>query len=122
MGEGFDSGFQERVYGYDTPAVFDRLFEGGQHPRMIGARVLADHHHAIGVLEVIKRHGALADADRHLQRGTAGLVAHVGAIGQVVGAVLADEELVEKRGLVAGSTGRVENRVVGSGGVELLCD
>ena len=41
------------------------------------------------------------------------LVAHVRAVGQVVRAELADEELVEERGLVAGPARGVEDRLVG---------
>ena len=41
------------------------------------------------------------------------LVAHVRAVGQVVGAELPGEELVEKCGLVAGPARRVERRAVG---------
>src|SRR5207248_3131934 len=42
------------------------------------------------------------------------LVAHVRAVGQVVGAELADEELVEEGGLVAGPAAGVEDRLVGT--------
>ena len=68
-------------------------------------------------------HAALADADRLRQRGAARLVAHVGAVGQVVGAVRADEQLVEERGLVGGPARGVEDRLVGAGErVELVAD
>ena len=52
-----------------------------------------------------------ADAD-HSLRPRRGLVAHVGAIRQVVGAELPHEELIEKRCLVAGAPRRIKNRFV----------
>ena len=48
------------------------------------------------------------------QRGARGFVAHVAAVGQVVGAEAADHQLVEERRLVAGASGRVEDRFVGA--------
>ena len=48
-------------------------------------------------------------------------MAHVGTVGQVVGAELAHEKLVEEGGFVARPTGRVEDGFVWSGaGVEVL--
>ena len=55
---------------------------------------------------------ALADADRLAQRDAARLVAHVRAVGQVVRAERAHEELVEERRLVARAARRVERRLV----------
>src|SRR3546814_3719587 len=72
---------------------------------MVGARVLAEDEDRVGQLEVVQRYRALADADlrRHPRAGW--LVAHVRAVGEVVGAELAHEQLVEERGLVAGAPG-----------------
>src|SRR3546814_5840795 len=82
---------------------------------MVGARVLAEDEDRVGQLEVVQRYRALADADlrRHPRAGW--LVAHVRAVGEVVGAELAHEQLVEERGLVAGAPGGVEDRLVGRG-------
>ena len=50
-------------------------------------------------------------------------MAHIRAVGQVVGAVLADEQLIQKGGFVAGAAGGVEDALVGGlGGIELLGD
>ena len=81
---------------------------------MIGAGVLADDEDRIGLFEILQDNGALADADRFFQRDAAGLVAHVRAVGEVVGAVEADEQLVEVGRLVGGAAGGVELGAVGA--------
>ena len=63
-------------------------------------------------IKIFERHCSLADADRFAQRRAAGFVAHVGTVRQVVGAELAHEELIEKRGFIAGAAGGVEDRLV----------
>src|SRR3546814_8459716 len=70
---------------------------------MVGARVLAEDEDRVGQLEVVQRHRALADADlrRHPRAGW--LMAHVRAVGEVVGDELAHEQLVKERGLLAGA-------------------
>ena len=40
------------------------LLQRGQHARVVRARVLADDEDGVGVLEVVERDRALADADR----------------------------------------------------------
>ena len=89
-----------------------RLLQLGQHARVAGAGVLADDEDAVGVREVLDLHGRLADADRLGQPEAARLVAHVRAVGQVVGAELAREQAVQERRLVAGAARRVERRLV----------
>ena len=49
---------------------------------------------------------------RFRQADAGRLVAHVGAVGEIVGAELAHEELIEERGLVRGAAGGVELRHV----------
>ena len=44
-------------------------------------------------------------------------MAHVGAIGQIVGAVGAHKRLIEKRRFVARSARRVKNRTIGGIGL-----
>ncbi len=41
-----------------------RLLEGGQHPRVVGARVLPHDHDQLGAVEVVEADAALADPDR----------------------------------------------------------
>ena len=58
---------------------------------------------------------ALADADHLGEAGAARLVAHVRAVGEVVGAEAPHEELPEEGGLVAGAARGVEDRAVRRG-------
>ena len=80
-----------------------------QHARVVGAGVLAGDQDAVGVREVVDGHRALADADGLGQGRARGFVAHVGAVGQVVGAEAAHQQLIEERGLVAGAARGVEH-------------
>ena len=84
---------------------------------MVGARVLPGDDDEIGAFDVLDGDRALADADRLHQGGAGGLVAHVGTVGQVVGAEAAHHQLVEERRLVAGAPGGVEHRRVRVGQV-----
>ena len=79
---------------------------------MIGTGVLAHHQHQLRFVDVLQGNRALADADGLAQPGTAALVAHVAAIGQVVGAVVAHEELIEIGRLIARPTAGVEDGLV----------
>ena len=93
-----------------------RVFEGGEHARMVRARVLAhDDDQIWPALEVVVRDGRLADSDGLAERRSGGFVAHVRAVGQVVRAECAHEQLVDERGLVRRAPARVEGRLVGSG-------
>ena len=67
------------------------------------------------MLEVVERDRALADADRLREPDAARLVAHVRAVGEVVGAEAPHEELVEEGRLVAGAARGVEDRLVRRG-------
>ncbi|MCY1211970.1 hypothetical protein D9M72_236940 [compost metagenome] len=64
------------------------------------------------MLEVIQHHGGLAHADGRRQAPAGGLVAHVRAVGEVVGAIGTHEQLVEECGLVAGAPRRIEYGLV----------
>lgn len=81
---------------------------------MVGARVLPDHEDRIGLFEILQQHGAFADADRLAHGDAARLVAHVGAVGKIVGAVDTHEQLVEEGGFVARPARRIEFRPVGA--------
>ena len=72
-----------------------------------------DDQQQVGLVDVVERHRALAHADGLAERRAARLVAHVRAVGQVVGAELAHEQLVDEGGLVAGAARGVEDRLVG---------
>jgi hypothetical protein len=68
---------------------------------------------ASAMREVVEADRALAHADRRRETDAARLVTHVRAVGQVVGAEAAREQLVQERRLVAGAARRVEERLVG---------
>ena len=82
---------------------------------MVGAGVLAGDDDELGLVDVVEGHRALADADGLGERDRRRLVAHVGAVRQVVRAEGAGEELVGERRLVGGAPARVEDRLVGGG-------
>ena len=67
---------------------------------MICAGVVADAEDGIRVVEVFQRDRALANSNRVRQADTRRLMAHIGAIGKIVGAEFPGKELVEKRGFV----------------------
>ncbi len=81
---------------------------------MVRPRVLPDDEYQVGLFEVVEGDAALADADRLGERCPGGLVAHVRAVRQVVGAERADEQLVDERRLVAGASRGVEDGLVGA--------
>ena len=89
------------------------LLQRGQHPRVVGAGVLADD-------EQMRRPASMSSSDTvplptpmvSRQGDAARLVAHVRAVRQVVGAEQPDEQLVEERRLVARAAGRVEHGLV----------
>ena len=111
-------GLRQRVDRQDLGAVLLRDLERRQHPRVVGAGVLAADHDEVGGVHVVQGHRPLPDADRLGQRHGRRLVAHVGAVGQVVGAEGAGQQLIGERRLVGGLARRVEDRLVR--GVETL--
>ena len=95
-----EAGFWQRVDRDDRRAALLRLLERGEHARVVRPRVLPGDDQQISVVDVGDRHGALADAERLSESGSARLVAHVRAVGQVVRAVATHEQLIEERRLV----------------------
>src|SRR3546814_3291875 len=79
-----------------------------KHPWMVGARVLAPDENRVGVLEIVESHCAFAHADTLGQRHAAGFMAHVRAVGEVVGAIGAHKQLIEIGCFVAGPARGVE--------------
>ncbi len=69
---------------------------------------MAEDEDAIGLIEILEQNGALADPERQWQADTRGFMTHVGAVGEVVGAELAHEELIEEGRFVGGAARRVE--------------
>ena len=113
----------QRVEHDDRHAAARRPVQLGQHPRAVGARVLADDEDRLGMREVVEQHGSLADADAFGKADAGRLVAHVRTIGKVVRAKAAREQLVHERRLVRGASRGVEFGLVRViEGVELAAD
>jgi hypothetical protein len=68
--------------------------ERSKHARMIRAWVLTDDKDGVGFIKVFERDSSLAHTDCFHQRRTTRLVTHVRTIGQIIGAKLADEQLI----------------------------
>lgn len=111
-GEAFQRHLFQVVEADDLAAAARRLAQGIHHAWVVGTRILAIDKHRIGLVEVIQHHSPLADADRLDQRYPARLMAHVGAVGEVVGAKQAAKQLIEVGGLVAGTPRGVELHLV----------
>ncbi|MCY1217686.1 hypothetical protein D9M72_296070 [compost metagenome] len=98
----------ERVVADHLGTAFHCFAQRFEHARVIGAGVLAEDEDGVGMLEIVEGHAALAHADALAEGDAAGFVAHVRAVGEIVGAEGADEQLVQVRRLVAGAAGGVE--------------
>jgi hypothetical protein len=96
----------------DLAAALLRLLKRREHARVVRPRILADDEDGLGESEVFERDGALTDADGLGQAAARRLVAHVRAVGQVVGAELTHEELIQEGRLVRRAPRRVEGRLV----------
>ncbi len=75
---------------------------------MIGAGILTDHENRISLLEILKQNRAFANANRLLQSNTTGLVAHIGTVREIVGAIGAHKKLIQKCRLIGGATRCIE--------------
>src|SRR4051794_32181889 len=83
-----------------------------EHPRMIGAGVLANDEDGLRLVEIFQGYGSLPNSNRLGKGNPARLVAHVRAVRQVVCAELSNEKLVEESCLVAGTARRVKEGLV----------
>jgi hypothetical protein len=123
MLEAFQAALLERVDAYHLSTTLDRFTQWFKHARVVGAGVLAEHENRVRVLEVFKRHGAFADTNALRQGNAAGLVTHVRAVREIIGAVGAHEQLIHERSFVAGTTRGVElGHVRVRQGVQVLGD
>ena len=74
--------------------------QGAHHPWMVGARVMANRDHQFSMVEIFQRDGAFANPDGAGQADAGGLVAHVRAVREIIGAQLAGKQLIQERGFV----------------------
>src|SRR5882724_6695891 len=75
---------------------------------MIGPGIMADTKQRVAIIEVLQSHCSLADTNRLWQADARRLVAHVRAVGKVVGSVFPRKQLIEKSRLIGCPTGRVK--------------
>ena len=107
--EGLEAFLADRIEGDDLDAALGGILQRMQKARTVRAGVLAEEEHRVAVAEIVEDDGADARADDLLQRDRRRLVAHVGAVGQIVVAVEAREQRVEVGGLEAGAAGGIED-------------
>ena len=115
IGEALQRPLLQRVEHDDRHAAARAFVQRAHHARMVGAGIVAHRDDQVAMVEILQRDRALADADRLRQPDAGRLVAHVGAVGEVVGAVFAGEDVEQERRLVRGPAGGVELRHVGVG-------
>ncbi len=106
--EAFQAALLERVDAHHLGAALHCFTQRFEHAWVVGAGVLAPDEDGVRVFEVVEGHRAFADSDALRQGHAAGLVAHVRAVGEVVGAVGAHEQLVQVGRFVAGPARGVE--------------
>ena len=109
-----EAGLAQRIDRDDLGAAEFGGLEGRKHPWVIRARVLTGYNYQFGVINIAETDACLADTDRLGESDARRLVAHVGAIGQIVGAESPDEQLIEEGSLVGGAPGGVEDSLVGA--------
>ena len=112
IGKALQPALAQRVERHDVRAALGGLAQLAEHARVVRPRVLAEDEDGVGAGEIIERDGALAHADAAPHARAGGLVAHVGAVGEVVRAVRAHEQLVKEGRFIAGAAGGVEDRLV----------
>ncbi len=79
---------------------------------MVGARVLTKDKDRVGQVKIVQVDSAFAHPDAALQPGTAGLVAHIGAVREIVGPDHTAKQLINIGRFVAGATGGIELHLV----------
>ena len=84
IGEALQRPLAQRVEHDDRHLAPRRLVQRAHHPRMVGARIVADGDDEFRLLEIRQRHRAPPDADGARQANAGGFVAHVRAIGKIV--------------------------------------
>ena len=109
MLEAHQASFSQRIHAHNGAAAPRCRLQISEHAGMAGPGILPDNENKIGQLKIAQRYRAFADADDRRERGAAGFMTHVGAVGKVVGAELAHEKLVKKSGFVAGAAGGIKD-------------
>jgi hypothetical protein len=124
IGEALEPALTQGIECDDRYAALPDLIELMQHARTVDADILAEEEHAIGLVEVLDLHCAYRNANRFRQSNRSALVAHIRAVGQIVGPVHAREQLVHVGGFERGTPRGVEHhlfRIEASQGASDLC-
>ena len=100
------------IEGHDGNTAAGRFLQLMQHPRTRSADILAKEEDTIGLREIVQGAGADRHADALGQRHRGGLMAHVGTVGQIVGAESAREQPVHERCFERSPAGGVEHDAV----------
>jgi hypothetical protein len=87
VGEALEPALFERVERDDLDPTFPRIAELMQHARATRPDVLSEEQDAVSSLEILQMHGAHRHADALRQGDRGALVAHVGTVGKIVGAI-----------------------------------
>ena len=101
--------FLQRVEGDDRNATLPCILQIVQHARAAGADVLSEKENAIGLGKVVEGHRADRHADALGQRHGGALVAHIGAIREIVGAVEPGQQRVHVGGFERGAARGVKH-------------
>src|SRR6188472_563880 len=91
IGEALKPTFAKGIKGNDWYGALPDLIELVQHTWAVDANILTEEKHAVGVVEVLNLHRTDWHADGLGQSNRGALVAHIGAVGQIVGPVHACE-------------------------------
>ena len=73
---------------------------------------MPDGDHQFGVVKILQRDGAFPYPDRAGQADAGGLMAHVGAVREIIGAQFAGEQLIQERRFVRGAPGGVKLHLI----------
>ena len=113
IGEALQPPFAQGVEADDAGPAIHRILQLVQDARRGRARIVGDVEHQVGLLEVLQRHRADGHPDALGQGHRGRFVAHVGAVGQVVGPVHARHQLPHVAGLKRRPAADVEDGLVG---------
>ena len=75
--EALEAAFAQRIERDNRNATFAHLLQLVQHARTVDPHILAEEHHAVGVLEIFDFHRADRNSDRLRKSDRRALVAHV---------------------------------------------
>ncbi len=103
----------QRVEGDDLGPALARGLQFMEHARAGGTGILAEEEQSVGVLEVVQGDRCHRYANAFGQGHRGALVAHVGTVRQVVGAVQARQQAIHVGRLQRRTPGHVEHHLVG---------